>query len=306
MIKFMKKFPAGTLLIPMLASALINTIFPNLYASLTGSAAALFTDKSTGFMVGVLSLVSGAMLDLNVLKHVLKKQGVLIILKLVIVLIIGTLLIKLMGYNTVFGLSAVAIMVGLVSTNPAAYLAIVSENGSTEDEGAFSILGILSLPIFPILVYTISFGGEVPYISILHALIPILVGFVIGNLDKEFVAFTSPAIAILMPFLGWSLGANINLLDAIVNGYSGIFIVLLIYLLITIPSYIFERSVLKSDGISAIAINIVAGVSLAAPKFIAEFDPNLESMLPAIVAQLTFAVVLSSVLTPIICRKLKK
>lgn len=306
MLKFMKKIPAGTLIVPMFISALINTIFPGFFASLTGSASALFAGGGTGFIIGVLSLVSGAMLDITSLKHILKKQGILILIKLVIAFVIGTIIIRILGNGSILGISSIALMVGLVATNPAVYLAIVSENGTTEDEGAFSILGLICLPIFPMMIYALSFGGNVPYTSLLHAFIPVLLGFIIGNLDKDFVKFTAPSIGILMPFLGWNLGANINLFDAIIHGFSGIFIVVIIYVFISLPLYLFERNILKHDGVSAVAINIVAGVSIAAASALGGFDPSLAPMLPTITAQVSFATVSSSLLTPIICRWLKK
>lgn len=305
MVKFMKKIPAGNLLVPMFISALINTLWPNLF-DIGGFTEALFGGSGVTFIVALLTFISATLLDVAMIKDIMKKQGLLILLKLVIAFGVGFLLINNVGTGTVLGVSALVVVVALTSTNPAMYLALVNDYGTKTDAGAFGLLGIVSTPVIPVLIFAASLGGEVDWLSLFSTILPIVLGLLLGNLDPDFRDLTQPALGILMPFLGWGLGASMNLLEALRGGLGGIIVVVIYLLLILIPLYLFETRVLKSPGGSAVGMSSLAGVSLAAPAAVAQLYPQFAEFVPNAVAQLSFGVVITSILIPILVREIVK
>ena len=281
MLKLMRRVPGGTLLIPMFLSALLNTAFPEgLYVGSISQA--FFSAQGTNYIVGFLCFVSAMGLDVKSLAQIMKKQGMLLVIKFMIAYVLGFLMIKYLGGGTILGLSSLAIIVVLTSTNPALYMALVKDLSEKDDALAFGLAGVFCVPAVPLLVYSLSSGTDIVWTPIISVVIPLLAGMIIGNLDHEFRDFCLPAIGIIMPFFGWVLGDSINLFQAAKAGLAGIILSVLFYII------------------------SVAGVSLAAPSVIAQAYPELEPIVPLVVSQIAMAVVITSVLTPMIANKIAK
>lgn len=62
MFNFIKKIPAGLLLVPMLLSALVNTFTPGLF-NIGGVSEAFFTSAGTNYIIGAICFCSGAGID---------------------------------------------------------------------------------------------------------------------------------------------------------------------------------------------------------------------------------------------------
>ncbi|HRK99684.1 MAG TPA: 2-keto-3-deoxygluconate permease, partial [Trichococcus flocculiformis] len=101
-------------------------------------------------------------------------------------------------------------------------------------------------------------------------------------------------------------GDSINLFQAAKAGLAGIILSVLFYIILLPTLYFTETKLLKANGLSAIALTSVAGVSLAAPSVIAQAYPELEPIVPLVVSQIAMAVVITSVLTPMIANKIAK
>ena len=72
-------------------------------------------------------------------------------------------------------------------------------------------MALLSLndgPFFTLVAMGASGLANIPILSILAAITPIIVGMILGNLDKSFSDFLAPAGPILIPFVGLTLGAR--------------------------------------------------------------------------------------------------
>lgn len=78
MLKFMRKIPAGTLLIPMLIAALLNTFVPGLF-NIGGLTEALFTPKGANYVVGLVSFCSATSIDIKKNCFCFKETGSIII-----------------------------------------------------------------------------------------------------------------------------------------------------------------------------------------------------------------------------------
>lgn len=78
-----KKIPGGSLLIPMFLVAIINTIFPNLFTSMGGMTMAMFK-TGTLTVAGIILFATGAGINVKTLGTVLKRCGVLTVVKFAI------------------------------------------------------------------------------------------------------------------------------------------------------------------------------------------------------------------------------
>lgn len=303
MLKFMKKIPGGLLLVPMLISALINTFAPGFFAQFGGLTEALFTTKGINYIVALVSFCSANLLDFKSIAKVLRKQGTLLFVKALLCIGLSFIFMKTFGLQGVWGISAIAFVVGICSLNPSLYLALVSDYGVETDKAAFGLTGILAVPAFPIFVFSITQGGGVDWTPIISTLIPIILGVVVANLDKELSKLFSSILGVLMIFMGWSFGAGINIIEALKAGPQGVLLAVIFYIAMLPIVYLVETKILKESGISTLGISSIAGISVSVPSIMAFNNPELVPLASIATAQIAFGVVITSILTPIIMKK---
>lgn len=302
MLKFMKKIPGGLLLVPMFVSALVATFTPNLFR-IGGMTEMLLTPKGTYFIIALICFCSSTLLDLSTLKHVLRKQGSMLLIKIILCFGLTFIFSNLFGVAGVLGVSSLAFAVAITSLNPSIYLALINDYGTEEDRGAFALMGILLTPAFPMLVFSLSAASDFDWMSVVSALVPTILGIIIGNLDRDMTNLFAPMIVPLTPVMGWIFGSSINLLAAVQSGMSGILLTVLFYLTMFPIIYLFERYVLKEDGISTFGITSIAGASVPFPLILAEMFPKVSAFAPTATAQIAMGVIISSILTPFIASK---
>ncbi len=305
MYKKIHKFPGGMLLVPMLISALINTISPNLL-HMGGVTEGFLTTNGINYAIGATLFFSGVSLNLRSIVSVLKKQGLIILVKTVICLILVFLYLKLFGQAGVLGISTLAFVSALCSTNPALYLSMVSDYGEEDDKKAFCLVSLVCIPAYALLIFGISQTTPIDWTPIISALIPLFLGVIVGSLDVDFKKFFASGVAIMMPLLGWCFGAGINLVDALKAGPQGILLTLIFYVAILPITFVFERKILKSDGLSSMAMASIAGMSASVPQIIASSNPALQPYVSSAVAQIAMGVVLTSIVTPLLIKRLEK
>ena len=90
MVKFMKRIPAGTLLVPMIVSAILHTFWPNLFL-IGGVTEEFLGGGGTNFIIGMLSFASGLGIDLSSIKSLLKRHGVIMLVKIVVAVVLSVL-----------------------------------------------------------------------------------------------------------------------------------------------------------------------------------------------------------------------
>lgn len=302
MIKFMKKVPAGTFLVPMLVSAFFYTFWPNLF-NISGITEDFLGGSSINFIIGMITFCSGVGIDIKSVPKLLKHHGVVLLVKIILAIVVGLLYINFFGQEGVFGISALALVVALSSINPALYLSLVNDYGDEVDKGAFGLVGLFAIPALPLLVYAVSGGGTVNWVPIISTLIPLILGIIIGNLDHDSRIFFGSGTSILMPFLGWKTGQGMNLIGAFQAGLSGILLAVVFYILMSLL-VVTDKTLAKSNGVSAMSMNAVAGVSAAFPAVVAAANPGLDAYVTDASAQVLTASILMVILTPMLTKKI--
>lgn len=305
MYKFMKKIPGGLLLIPMLISAVFATFCPNLFY-IGGLTEALFTKKGINYIVALITFCSATSLDFKSLAKVLKKQGLMLLLKIILCMAFSLLFFKFFGETGVWGISLLSFVCVLASLNPSLYIALTKDYATKTDESAFGLLGLLCLPVFPIIVYSVAQSQAIDFSPIISTLIPLILGILIANFDKDFASIFKGSTTMLTPFMGWSFGTGINLIESFKSGLQGLVLVVIFYVLIALPIYLFEVKVLKSNGVSALGMSSMAGLTVSVPLILSQNSDYLASIAGTAASQIALGVVLTSVITPMLVKMLAK
>lgn len=300
MVKFLKSIPAGTFLVPLLISAVLYTIWPNLF-SVGGLTEQLLGGGSVTFIIAVMTFISGFSIDLDGLGPLIKRHGVIILVKLIICFGASFLYINLFGQSGIWGISAIAFTVGLCSMNPAVYIALVDDFGVDLDKAAFGLTALFSIPAFPMIIYALSGSGEIEWMPIITTLIPLLLGILLGNIDENFKEIFGSGITVLTPILGWNLGQGMNLLEALGSGVAGLILVVMFYVLMS-PLFLVDLQVLKNDGIIGLAMTSAAGASTAFPLILARANPDLAIYVESAATQILTLAIATMILTPILTR----
>lgn len=301
----MKKIPGGLLIIPMIISSLINTFCPQIL-QIGNPTTALFTNKGTMVLIGLMLFFSGTQCRISEIKIMLKRVGPLCLAKIIIAYGAGILVSKFFGAEGFLGISIVTIIAVLTSCNPGLYLALINSYGDEVDASAFGLLNLIVVPAVPITILSATGGQGIDINTIIATLFPFLLGILLGNLDENFKKLYSNGTSMLLPFMGISFGANINIIVALEAGVSGIIVTILFYLFGLLPLYIIERVLMKRSGNISIAMSSIAGLSLVVPTLAAELNPTYEKFIQVSIAQIAFGVILTTIVTPLLIKNISK
>ena len=303
MLNAIKKFPAGTFLVPMLTSAFIYTFWPNLF-QIGGLTEHIFGGAGTNGIIGAICFCSGTGIDLKKIGYALKRQGVLLVAKFIVGASLSLLFISLFGQAGVLGISALAFTITICSINPAVYLSLMQQFGNEIDTAVYGITGLFSIAAVPMIVYGIASGRSMDWMPVISTLIPMAAGVAFGNLDPEFRTFFMPALPALTFLMGWNLGYGLNLIESLRAGGGGIILALLFYA-INVSMLVIDKFVLKNDGAVGATFMIVAGLSVSTAAILGSIYPDvLSEYVTAAASQVLLVVVITSVITPFIVAKL--
>lgn len=272
---FLKKVPAGMMIVPLLIGAILNTFCSSVLqvGSLT---TATFSNAGAATAMGIQLVCLGTTLRFNEIGSVFKRGGVLLISKFVAGAVIGIVVGKVFGTNGFLGLSALAIICAVTNSNGSVYLSLMQSYGDEVDCGAMALLSLNDGPFFTLVAMGASGLANIPILSILAAITPIIVGMILGNLDKSFSDFLAPA------------GPSGVLLGFMTTFISGAFIVLC------------DRKISKRPGYAGWAVATTAGNAVAVPAVVGLADKSLEAYVPQATAQVAASVVITAILVPIV------
>ena len=285
--RFLKKIPAGMMVVPMLLGAIINTFLPEV-TNIGSFTTAVFTSAGANTAIGIQLFCLGTTLRVRDMGGVVKRGGVLLISKFVIGAAIGIVVGKVFGPTGVLGLSSLAIISAVTNSNGSIYLALMNSYGDTVDQAAMPLLAINDGPMLTMIAMGIGGLADIPFMALVAAIGPILVGMILGNIDKDLSDFLAPAGTILLPFVGFCLGAGMNLTNIAKGGAQGILLGLVTCLIGRRPGY------------AGWAVATTAGNAVAVPAVIAEADPSWAQWADVATSQVAASAILTAILVPII------
>jgi len=297
-----EKVPGGMMLVPLLVGAVLATVAPNtatFFGSFTGG---LLTGSTP--ILAVFYVCMGAGIDVRSTPYILKKGGVLFGSKVLLAVVIGVVAGLFMNelpinHGILTGLSVLALVAAFSDTNGGLYMALMGQYGKPKDVAAYSIMTIESGPFLTMVILGVAGLSAFPWQALLGALIPLLLGIILGNLDPAMRKFLSGAAPVLIFFFGLALGFGISLQMVLNAGLLGLVLGLLVLVVGGSVLFIADK-VTGGSGLAGLAASSTAGNAAAVPMLVAAANPIYKEAAGPATVLVSAAVVVTAICAPLV------
>lgn len=300
LLKTIDRLPGGIILIPMLCTAVINTLLPAAL-QVGGVTTKLFSTYGTQVFIGALLFLAGSQLSFRDVPAAMKRGGVLLLGKIIIGALVTAIYMRLFGQEGILGIPTLALCVVILSANPGVYLAVVTAHGDELDPPGFGLFNLLSVPTIPMVILGVLDGGPFDYMSVITTLIPFLLGMLLGNLDPDMKQMFSGATRPVLFFAGFNFGAGVNLVAAVQTGISGIGLSLIYIVFAAFGLYLVDRIFLKRPGYAAASLSSVAGAAVSIPAIIGaqlpQYGQYADTATALVACTVVFTTIFNSIFT---------
>lgn len=292
-----RRIPGGMMIVPLILAALIHTFTPGVL-TLGSFTSAIFSAHGLDAMIGLQLFFIGTRFKVRQAPEVIKRGVVLLLAKYAAGAMLGLLVAHFFGLGGILGVSVLAIVSTVTGANGALYLSLVGEYGDTEDSAAMCILNLHDGPFLTLLTLGVTGLAHIPALSLLAAVLPLLIGAVLGNIDSGFEKLFAPGVHIIIPFIGFTIGANINLGNLVHAGPSGILLGLVTMLIGGGAAILADRRILRRPGYAGAALSSSSGNSIANPAAVAALDLHYHPFVQQATVEIAASVVLTAILVP--------
>lgn len=301
--KAIDRIPGGLMLVPLLLGALCKTFSPE--------AGKFFGSFTNGLITGTVPILAvwffcmGATIDLRATGTVLRKSGTLVITKILVAWVATVIAAKFLPVEGIqsglfLGFSALAICAAMDMTNGGLYAAIMQQYGSKEEASAFVLMSVESGPLVSMLILGAAGVATFEPRLFVGAVLPFLLGFVLGNLDQDLREFFGKAVHTLIPFFGFALGNGIDLAVILKTGLGGVMLGVLVIVITGIPLILADKLIGGGNGAAGLAASSTAGAAVANPVIIAEMVPAFKPAAAAATSLVAASCLITAILVPIL------
>ncbi len=289
------------MVVPLLVGALTTAVSPGARTFFGSFTEALFSGALT--ILAVFYVCMGASIDFESAPQVLKKGGLLLLTKVGTATILGVAVGRYLGEAPISagffaGVSTVAVVAAMNDTNGGLYMALMGQYGRPVDVGAYSIMSLESGPFLTMLTLGIAGLSTFPWQTLLGAILPLLVGMLIGNLDGEMRDVLGRATPVLIPFFAFALGAGLDLGKVWQAGLLGVGMGVATIVLTGVPLYFADR-LSGGNGVAGVAAASTAGNAAAVPMIVAAANPAYEAAARQATLLVAASVVVTALLVPL-------
>jgi 2-keto-3-deoxygluconate permease len=190
-------------------------------------------------------------------------------------------------------------MVAMSDTNGGMFLALTSAMGDKEDVGTYVLQSIETGPFLTMIIFVGTGLANIPWLTMVSVVAPIFVGAILGNLDSDIRDFFGSHEPIIVPFMAFTLGQNINLRSVLTAGLPGVALGITVFIVTGFCCILADR-LLGGSGIAGAAASSTAGNSAAVPQAVALADRSYAGVAPAATVQVAASVIVTAILTPLL------
>jgi 2-keto-3-deoxygluconate permease len=290
------KIPGGLMVVPLFLGILVNTFFPHLL-KIGGFTEAL---SSAGYptALGMYLFTVGTKMTLNAAPRMLKRGFGIMAAKLAVAMGIALMVAKIFD-GSLLGFSTLALMVAMSDTNGGMFLALTSVMGDPDDAGTYVPQSIETGP-FITMMFLVGAGlANIPWLTMVSVIAPIAAGAVLGNLDRDLRDFFGKHEPVIVPFMAFMLGQNINLKSVVTAGLSGVGLGVFVVAVTGCVCILADR-LLGGSGVAGAAASSTAGNAAAVPAAIALADATYANVAPVATVQVAASVIVTAILTPVL------
>ena len=296
------KIPGGMMVIPLILGAIIKTFFPE-FLKIGGFSTAIATNPLA--ILGVFLVCMGAGMDVKAAPKALKIGFVQTLTKYGIAVVVGLLVGHFFGESGLWGISSLAFIAAMSSTNGGLYTALTAEYGTKEEVGDIAVLSIKDGPFLTMIALGTAGLASIPLMTLAGVILPLVVGIVLGTLDPDMRTFLSKAGMVMIPFFAFGLGCGINLETIYLSGFSGILLGLLTVLICGFFTIVTDK-LTGGTGVAGAANSSTAGNAVATPAAVAMVDPSLAATAAIATPQVAAAVIVTALLVPVLTAYIAK
>lgn len=249
---------------------------------------------------------NGAQISIKQAGVSLKKGFFLTLIKFVLGAALGWLVNLTFGEAGFLTITPVAIIASLTNSNGGLFAALASEYGDSTDVGAVSLLSINDGPFLTMVALGSTGIAKIPIIALVATIVPILIGFILGNFDEKIAKFLKPGTELLIPFFAFPLGANLDFKNLLVAGLPGILLGIICCVLTGFGGYLIMKLLkTKNPGVGW-AIGSTAGNSVGTPAALLSLGAITEQVAVLATGQLTASIIVTALLAPILTDRFSK
>ena len=295
-IHIVKKIPAGSFIVPLLLSAIVNTILISFHAN---NGVKSITPIASLIIFSIVMLSAGMQIRFKSAPVLLGRSAVLLFTKFFAGFLIGLIVAKSFGTVGFLGVSSLACICAITNSNGGIYLNLVNEYGNADDAMTYSLLAFNDGPYLTMIAMSAAGLAVIPFKSILISFSPMLLGLIIGNIFPRVGKYARIVLGVSLIFYAVVLGFGINLFNVVAAGIGGI----ILGVIAVIGSGIFlvfaDRYINHRPGYGGAAVASVAGNAVATPGLIAAVDSSWLPYVESATAAVSAAVVVCAILTPL-------
>jgi 2-keto-3-deoxygluconate permease len=298
-----EKVPGGLMLVPLLLGAVCKTFSPG--------AGHYFGSFTNGMITGTVPILAvwffcmGATIEVRAAGAVLRKSGTLVVTKTIVAWLVTLVAAHVLppgGLTTgvLAGLSVLAITTSMDMTNGGLYAAVMQQYGTKEEAAAYVLTSIESGPLVSMLILGASGVASFEPRLFVGAVLPFLIGCLLGNLDADLRKFFGQCAHALIPFFGFALGNSLDLHVILQAGPAGILLSLFVIVITGIPLMLADKFIGGGNGTAGLAASSTAGAAIANPMLIGEMIPSFKPLVPAATVLVATACLVTAILVPIL------
>jgi 2-keto-3-deoxygluconate permease len=184
-------------------------------------------------------------------------------------------------------------------TNGGLYMALMGQYGKPRDVGAYSVMSLESGPFLTMVTLGVAGLSAFPWPTLVGAILPLAIGMLLGNLDRELREFFGRAVPVLIPFFAFALGAGIDLGNVWRSGLLGVGLGLAVVLVSGTFLFIGDR-LTGGNGTAGLAAASTAGNAAAVPALVAAANPAYTAAAQHATVLVSASVVVTAITVPLL------